>query len=131
MNTVVDIADQALAKGLVAKLKAKHHKDLLEIAIEACPAGPVTCQQLYDALESQKDDMLDVEQLRIWDKYSAACHMSYFVNRCRGAVIATLDGTTVEQRPTGKKKAAVVEAPVEQVAPVADEVTADIEAALA
>jgi hypothetical protein len=59
-----------------------------------------------------------------WDKYSKACHMSYFINRCRGAVTASLpDGTPVVQTATKVKKAKVTEeAPAEEPA---EEVTAE------
>jgi len=125
MNTSLSITNIAAAKTLSAKLKAQHHKDLLDIIIEAQPDGAVTCQQVVD---SYVTDGLNEEQLRIYTKYSKRAHMQYLVNRCRGIVTATTPSgevikpaTTAGKEP--KKVEAVVEAPVtvEEAALVAAE----------
>lgn len=114
MNTTVIASDVAGAKALSAKLKAQHHKDLLDIIIEATPDGAVTCKQVIDSYDAEN---LNEEQARIYKKYSAAAHMQYLINRCRGVVTATkVDGNVIVPTTTGgkapkAKKAAEAEAP--------------------
>jgi len=86
MNTLIQVTDLAAGALLVNKLKAVHHKDLLAIAIEASPEGPITCTQLVEALDSAE---YTEEQARIWKKYSKAAHVQYLINRCRGVITAT------------------------------------------
>jgi len=126
MGTVVEVADKAVAE---AALKAEKnpgycHALLLKRVIET---GKATCQELYTWLEENKAALMTEAMVATWDKYSAACHLSYFVNRCRGAVIASLpDGTPVVQTATKVKKTKVEE--VKEEAPAeepAEEVTAE------
>jgi len=133
MGTVVTLADAAVANALVAKEKNQsyHHNLLLKRVIEV---GSATCQELNDWLEGQKAALMTPAGVATWDKYSAACHLSYFINRCRGAVTAAVDGVAVPQGPTkvSKKAAKAEAAPVE--APVAEEPAeepSELEAALA
>jgi hypothetical protein len=126
MSTVVEVADQAVA---TAALKAEKnplycHALLLKRVVEV---GKATCQELYTWLEENKAALMPEAGVATWDKYSATCHLSYFVNRCRGAVLAsTTDGTPVPQGPTKAKKAAVeAEVKEEAVEEPAEVVTAE------
>jgi len=126
MSTVVEVADQAVA---TAALKAEKnplycHALLLKRVVEV---GKATCQELYAWLEENKTALMPEAGVATWDKYSAACHLSYFINRCRGAVLATTtDGTPVPQGPTKVKKAAVEAEVKEEV--VAEEPEAEVTA---
>jgi hypothetical protein len=115
MNTTVVASDVAGAKALLAKLRAQHHKDLLDIIIEASTDGAVTCTQVVEAYDAEN---LNEEQARIYKKYSKQAHMQYLINRCRGVVTATkADGSAIVPTTTAgkapKAKAVKVEAPVE------------------
>jgi hypothetical protein len=104
MGTVVQVADPVVAAAMVAKEKNPqyHHTLLLKQVVEL--AEPITCKDLYDWLESQKALLMTEEGVKTWDKYSAACHMAYFINRCRGAIKAEVDGVAVVQTATKVKK---------------------------
>ena len=127
MDTIVKISDIAVAKGMLEKAKDKqfHHNLMLARLVEV---GECTCKELEAYLEANKLSLMDEAHRAPWDKYSAPAHMSYFVNRSRGALTAwTTTGTQLVQTATKVKKVKTEEAPVaEETAPV----TAD-EAALA
>jgi hypothetical protein len=133
LSTIVKIADASLATGALAKAKDKqfHHNLMLGRLIEV---GECTCKELEAWLEGEKATLMDEAHRGPWDKYSAACHMAYFVNRFRGAITAwKADGTQVAQTATKVKKAKAEEVAAPEAAPVeevADAVTADLEAAL-
>jgi hypothetical protein len=127
MDTIVKISDIAVAKGMLEKAKDKqfHHNLMLARLVEV---GECSCKELEAWLEANKGTLMDEAHRAPWDKYSAPAHMSYFVNRSRGALTAwKTDGTQVAQTATKVKKVKVeAEVAVEEAAPV----TAD-EAALA
>ena len=128
MNTLVKLADRAVADAMLAKSKNPqyHHDLLLKKVIAAGDAG-ISCSDLCKSLEAEKATAMTAAGVATWDKYSDSCHAQYFINRCRGAVIAVdAEGKQLPQGPTKAKKAAK---PAE-AAPVAAE-AAPAEAAVA
>lgn len=122
MATLVKVADPAVAQATLAAEKNPLycHALLLKRVIEV---GQATCAELHAWLEQHKAELMPAAGVATWDKYSAACHMSYFVNRCRGAVTAELGGVAVPQGPTKAKKkdeAPAVAAPAEEPAEEAE-----------
>ncbi len=139
MNTLVKLADLAVANAMLAKSKnPQYHHDLLLKKVIAAGETGMTCAALAASLEAEKAAVMTPAGVATWDKYSDTCHLSYFINRCRGAVIATVDGVAIAQGPTKAKKAAkpaevvaetpAVEAPAAEAAPA---VEAPVDAALA
>ncbi len=115
MNTTVEIADAGVAKAIqdAAKNKSYHHNLLLGRLQEVNKA---TCAELCTWLETNKATLMTEGQVATWDKYSDGCHLSYFVNRMRGAVKATRpDGTVIT--PVVRKGKAKAETPAEPATP--------------
>jgi hypothetical protein len=134
MSTKITVADQGVARAALGREKnpTYHHALMLRRIIEV---GEATAQELYTWMTENAGQMSEGQQAT-FKKYSAACHLSYFINRNRGAVKATdVEGNAVAQGPTKVKKA---EAPAEakkEEAPAAPapatEVVDVIDAALA
>ena len=123
MSTIVKVSDIAVAKGMLEKAKDKqfHHNLMLARLVEV---GECTCTELEAWLEANKATLMDEPHRKPWDKYSAPAHMSYFVNRSRGAITAwTTTGTQLAQTATKVKKAKAdaAEAPAEAVPVSAEE----------
>lgn len=104
LSITLSVSDTAVA--LAALKAAKNpgycHNKLLARLIEV---GTATAQDLaaWYTNEAPADEQ--------WKKYSAGCHMAYFLNRFRGAVQgAKADGTVVVGKARAKKAKAEVKA---------------------
>jgi hypothetical protein len=126
LSIKLSISDNAVAEAALkaAKNPSYCHTLLLKNLIEY---GEMTAQELVNWL-NENLGLMSGEQAEQWKKYSAGCHMAYFINRFRGAVQGTkADGTVVvgvARKPKAKEAAVEVkeevEAPVEAEAVVTE-----------
>jgi len=120
LSIKLSISDKAVAD---AALKASKnpsycHTLLLKRLIEVETA---TAQELVDWLNGNLG-LMTGEQAAQWKKYSAGCHMAYFINRFRGAVQGLKADGTVVVGVARKPKAKEVKAEEAAPAPVEAEV---------
>jgi len=122
LSIKLSISDKAVAEAALkaAKNPSYCHTLLLKNLIEY--GNAMTAQELVNWLNANLG-LMSGEQAEQWKKYSAGCHMAYFINRFRGAVQGTkTDGTVVvgvARQPKAKEEAAV-EAPAEAEAVVTE-----------
>ena len=118
MGTKLVIVDAKKATEIAAKTKASHHQAMLKELIAAEDTNGVTCTELCKWMEENKETLTE-DQRKPWDKYSDACHMSYFTKRFTklGVVAIKVDEVVAEATPA---PAAVVESPVVEEAVVTE-----------
>ena len=98
MSVRLQVTDVAAATIAAAKTKSEVHKSMLEALISmenAQPGEIITAQELYDWQENNKESLSEEQQV-IWDRYSARCHMQYFVNRYAKSGVSVVTEELVE-----------------------------------
>jgi hypothetical protein len=83
METRLTVTDVAVATVAAAKTKSECHREMLQAMIgleHAQPGDVITAQELYNWMENNKESLTE-DQRVIWNRYSARCHMKYFISR--------------------------------------------------
>jgi hypothetical protein len=128
MATRIKLVNKALADTALAAAKRPtyHHNVMLAHVIDAGEAG-ITAAELVAWMETNKA-VLGEGQAN-WDKYAKPAHVAYFIQRWRGAVVATKpDGSVVVSAPRKPKAKKATEVKATEV--VADAVSPEAEAAV-